>query len=58
MAYCVANDGLFAIDPLTQERIPRRSSSLYSEVCRANAITEDIVERYAPRAMDRLFRQP
>ena len=55
-AYCVANNGLFAIDPLTQERTPRRSSSLYSEICRTNAITEDIVERYAPEAMDRIFK--
>ncbi len=51
-----AHLGLFAIDPLTQERTPRRSSSLYSEICRANAITEDIVERYAPEAMDRIFK--
>ncbi len=47
--------GLFAMDPLTQERIPRRSSFLYSEICRANAITGDIVERYAPQVMDRIF---
>ena len=56
MAYCVANNGLFAMDPLTQERTPRGSSSLYSENCRANAITEDMVERYAPEAMDRIFK--
>jgi beta-glucosidase len=45
------------MDPLTQERTPRRSSSLYSEICRANAITEEIVARYAPQAMDRVFAQ-
>src|SRR5215469_17339735 len=50
-----AHLGLVAMDPLTQERIPRRSFSLYSEICRANAITEDIVECYAPAAMDRIF---
>jgi beta-glucosidase len=53
-----AHLGLFSMDPLTQERTPRKSSLLYSEICRANAITEDIVECYAPQAMDRLFRQP
>ncbi len=47
--------GLFALDPLTQQRTPRESSLLYSEICRANAITEEIVERYAPQAMDRIF---
>lgn len=44
--------GLVAMNPLTQERIPRNSSALYGEICRANAITEDIVARYAPQAMD------
>jgi len=49
------HNGLIAMDPLTQERTPRRSSSLYREICGANAITEDIVERYAPQAMDCIF---
>lgn len=49
--------GLIAMEPLTQKRTPRSSSSLYSEICHANAITEDIVERYAPQTMDRLFEQ-
>jgi beta-glucosidase len=47
--------GLFAMDSLTQKRTPRLSSSLYSEICHANAITGDIVERYAPQLLDRLF---
>jgi beta-glucosidase len=49
--------GLIEMNHLTQERIPRGSSSLYSEICRANAITEDIVERYTPGMIDRIFRQ-
>lgn len=53
-----AHLGLISLDPLTQERTPRRSFSLYSEICRANSITEDIVERFAPQIMDRLFNQP
>jgi beta-glucosidase len=51
-----AHFGLIGMDPLTQERTPRRSSDLFGDICRANAITEDIVERYAPQAMDRLFQ--
>jgi beta-glucosidase len=47
--------GLIEIDPETQERIPRRSASMFGEICRANAITETIVERYAPEAMDAIF---
>lgn len=47
--------GLIEIDPLTQKRIPRRSASLFGEICRANAITESIVERYAPEAADFIF---
>ena len=47
--------GLIEMDPLTQERIPRRSASMFGEICRANAITEDIVERYAPDVMDVVF---
>ncbi len=47
--------GLVAMNPLTQERTPRRSFSLYGEICHANAITEEIVERYAPQAMESVF---
>ena len=47
--------GLVAMNPLTQERTPRRSFSLYGEICHANAITGEIVERYAPQAMDSIF---
>ena len=54
-AYCVANDGLVAMNPLTQERTPRRSSALFAEICHTNAITDDMVERYAPQAMERVF---
>jgi beta-glucosidase len=49
--------GLVAMNRATQERMPRKSSALFAEICRANAITEDMVERYAPQAMERVFRQ-
>ncbi|HLX56826.1 MAG TPA: glycoside hydrolase family 1 protein [Ktedonobacteraceae bacterium] len=47
--------GLIELDPQTQERIPRSSASMFGEICRANAITEDIVARYAPEAMESIF---
>jgi beta-glucosidase len=50
-----ARFGLVELNPLTQERIPRASASLFGEICRANAITEQMVERYAPEAMETIF---
>src|SRR5947209_290491 len=47
--------GLIEVDPRTQRRIPRPSASMFGEICRANAITEEIVERYAPEAADAIF---
>jgi beta-glucosidase len=52
-----ARFGLIELDPYSQERTPRPSASMYGEICRANAITEGIVERYAPDAMDFIFPQ-
>ena len=50
-----ARFGLIELERQTQRRIPRRSASLFGEICRANAITEEMVERYAPEAMDTIF---
>ena len=47
--------GLVALDVETQERTVRRSGQLYKEICQANAITQDMVERYAPEVLDKLF---
>jgi len=47
--------GLIEMDPQTQERIPRRSASMFGEICRANGITEEIVERYAPESLETIF---
>jgi beta-glucosidase len=44
--------GLIALDVETQERTVRRSGQLYKEICQAGAITEDMVERYAPEVLD------
>ena len=48
--------GLFALDPQTQVRTPRPSARLFGEIARANAITEDLVERWAPEALEPVFR--
>jgi beta-glucosidase len=48
--------GLVELTPTTQERTPRRSASMYGEICRMNAITEEIVARYAPELLDVIFR--
>jgi beta-glucosidase len=47
--------GLIELDLTTKRRIPRSSASMFGEICRANAITESIVERYAPEAADTVF---
>jgi len=41
--------GLFSLDPETQARKPRRSADLYGEIIRANSITSQIVDIYAPK---------
>jgi beta-glucosidase len=50
--------GLIALDPATQGRTPRRSAELYAEVARANAITEEVVEKYAPQVVNQVFAEP
>jgi beta-glucosidase len=47
--------GLIDLDPQTQRRSPRRSASMFGEICRANAITENIVERYVPELLGTIF---
>jgi beta-glucosidase len=47
--------GLWGLDVQTQARIRRRSVDLYAEICRQNAISAEMVQRYAPESFDRLF---
>lgn len=42
--------GLYSLDPATQRRVPRRSAVLYRDMIRANALTSEMVERFAPEA--------
>ena len=47
--------GLIELDLQKRQRVPRISASMFGEICRANAITETIVSRYAPEAADFIF---
>lgn len=58
-----AHFGLIELNVQKRQRTPRVSASMFGEICRANAITETIVSRYAPEASDFIFgiqnsRQP
>jgi beta-glucosidase len=47
--------GLFELDPASQVRTPRRSADTYAAICQANALTPEIVRRYAPEVMHDVF---
>jgi beta-glucosidase len=47
--------GLYALDPDTQVRTARPSAALYSEVARTGTLSSDMVSRYAPAVLARMF---
>jgi beta-glucosidase len=47
--------GLWELDVDTQARRKRRSADLYAEICSKNGISTDIVERYTPELVQKLF---
>ena len=47
--------GLWGLDIETQTRHKRASADLYTEICRENGISDDMVKRYAPAALAELF---
>jgi beta-glucosidase len=47
--------GLYALDVETQERTERPSARFYAEICHANALSSDMVERYAPEVLEAMF---
>ncbi|MGC9334278.1 MAG: glycoside hydrolase family 1 protein, partial [Anaerolineae bacterium] len=49
--------GLVALDPETQQRTPRPSAQLYSDIIRENAISPEMVSKYAPELATDLFEQ-
>jgi len=48
--------GLTGLDPRTQQRTMRPSARLFAKIAAANAITEDMVTRYAPQVMPQVFK--
>jgi beta-glucosidase len=47
--------GLIALDPQTRTRTPRRSAELYASLIRANAITPQLIDTYAPELRPELL---
>ncbi len=47
--------GLWELDAETQIRRKRPSADLYAEICQENGITSEVVARYAPELLERLF---
>ena len=47
--------GLWGLDTETQIRTRRKSVDMYADICRSNAITSEIVEKYAPEIYDKLY---
>jgi len=47
--------GLWGLDTETQARQRRPSVDFYAEICRANALSSEMVARYAPEAVEPLF---
>lgn len=49
------NFGLYQVDFATQQRTPRTSAQIYSEICEANGLSSATVERYTPDLLPTLF---
>jgi beta-glucosidase len=47
--------GLWELDPPTQARRKRPSADLYAEICRENGVSSEMVARYAPEILEKLF---
>ncbi|MEN6570332.1 MAG: glycoside hydrolase family 1 protein [Anaerolineaceae bacterium] len=49
--------GLWGLDTVTQERIRRPSVDLYAEICRENGLSSEMVRKYAPDSLEKVFPQ-
>jgi beta-glucosidase len=47
--------GLWELDIETQARTKRLSADLYAEICKKNALSSEMVEKYCPEVFDKLF---
>jgi len=47
--------GLWALDIKTQERTKRKSAELYEAICKENGITPEMIRKYAPEVLPKIF---
>jgi beta-glucosidase len=47
--------GLWGLDIETQARLRRRSVDIYAEICRTNGISSEMVKKYVPALVEKLF---
>jgi beta-glucosidase len=47
--------GLWGLNKETQERIRRGSVDLYEAICKANALSPEMVRKFAPKAFERIY---
>lgn len=47
--------GLWELDPESQTRRKRPSADFYTEICRENGLSSDMVAKYAPEILDKMF---
>lgn len=47
--------GLFSVDPVTQERTPKRSAELFKRIAAGNAISSELAREFAPKIADTLY---
>ncbi len=47
--------GLWGLDVNTQARIRRPSVDLYAEICKENGLSSEMVQKYCPEAMQKIF---
>ncbi len=47
--------GLWGLDVETQKRIKRLSADLYAEICKENGLSAEMVQKYCPEVLDKLF---
>jgi beta-glucosidase len=47
--------GLWELDTETQARHKRPSADFYAEICRANALSSEMVAKYAPEILEKMF---
>ncbi len=47
--------GLWGLDPDTQARIRRPSVDLYAAICKQNALSSEMVEKFAPELVAKMF---